>query len=188
MTTVLILLILVLIGFIIITFNRLIRGRNLMREAWSGIDVQLKRRHDLVSSLVEAVKGYRRYERNLLQNITELRSRCVSARELKEKEKAEKALSHGLKTLFAVAEGYPELKASRNFLDLQRNLAEIEDQIQLARRYYNGTVRNYNIRVESFPSMLVARVFYFSPADFFEIEYATEREVPEIKMYQEDKS
>lgn len=186
-TAAVILLILLFLG-IIIVFNRLIRGRNLMREAWSGIDVQLKRRHDLVSNLVEVVKGYRRHERGLLEDVTKLRSRCVSAEDVKEKGEAENALSRGLKTLFAVVEGYPDLKAGRNFLDLQQNLSEIEDQIQFARRYYNGTVRNYNIRVESFPSMLVAKLFRFPGADFFEIEYATERKVPEVKMKKEMKS
>ena len=179
-TAIALLVVLFLVGIVI--FNRLIRDRNMVREAWSGIDVQLKRRYNLVSNLAEVVKGYRRHERGLFEDIAELRGRCMSAEGVQEQGEAEKGLSKAIKTLFAVAEGYPELQAGRNFLDLQEKLSEIEDQIQLARRYYNGTVRNYNIRVESFPNLLLANLFRFHQSDFFEIEYAIERKVPDVDM------
>lgn len=155
-----------LLLFLVFLFNRLIRDRNLMREGWSGIDVQLKRRADLIPVLAEAVKGYAQHEKNLFEEVASLRT--------------EGEIVEGLKGLLAVAERYPDLKASQNFLKLQRDLVEIEDNLQYARRYYNGCVRNYNVRVQSFPSLIVARLFRFREAEFFEIEYATEREVPEV--------
>lgn len=167
---------------IVFIFNRLIRYKTLMREAWSGIDVQLKRRHDLIPNIMEAVKGYMQHERNLFEQVASLRSRIASSATVKEKNETENTLSSALKTVFALAENYPELKANQSFLKLQTSLSETEDQIQLARRYYNGTVRNYNILAESFPSNLVAGVFGFKPAGFFEIEYATERQTPDIKF------
>jgi LemA protein len=163
-------------------YNRFIRGKNLMLEAWSGIDVQLKRRHDLIPNLLETVKGYMQYERAVLQEITDLRSRSISATSVREKGEAENALSQTLRSLFAVAEAYPDLKANQNFLDLQKNLTDIEEQIQLARRYYNGTVRDFNIMVEAFPSALVASGFGFKLAEYFEIEATAEREVPSVKF------
>ncbi|MEI6634715.1 MAG: LemA family protein [Chlamydiota bacterium] len=166
----------------IVAYNRFVRDTNLMREAWSGIDVQLKRRYDLVPALVETVKGYRDHERGLFEEVAAARARCIGSASVPEKGAAENALSQGIRSLFAVAEAYPELKASRNFLDLQKNLAEIEDGIQLARRYYNGTVRDYNIRVESFPGMVVAGPGGFRRAEFFEIELATQREAPGVAM------
>lgn len=166
----------------VIMFNNFVREKNLVKEAWSGIDVQLKRRYDLIGNLVETVKGYARYEKNVLEEITALRSRDTSNETIKERTKAENDISRIFKTIFAVAEAYPDLKANQSFLDLQKNLSEIEDQIQLARRYYNGTVRNYNTRVESFPSMLVAKVSNFKQEEFFEIEYATQREAVEVKL------
>ncbi len=166
----------------VVIFNRLIRARNLVREAWSGIDVQLKLRHDLVPGLTEAVRGYRSHERGLLEEIARARTRCLSTEGVRERGEAEKGLSRGIKSLFAVAERYPDLRAGRNFLALQKSLSEIEDRIQLARRYYNGTVRDYNIRVESFPGLLAAKLFRFRAADFFEIEYATEREAPDVDL------
>ena len=166
----------------ILVFNRFIRYRALMREAWSGMDVQLKRRHDLIPNIVEAVKGYMQHERRLLEEITNIRAKVIGLATVKEKGEAENSLSRTLKSIFAVAEAYPDLKANQSFLELQNSLTETEDQIQLARRYYNGTVRNNNILVESFPGNLVAQVFNFKPADFFEIEYATERQAPEVKL------
>lgn len=166
----------------IAAYNRLVRDTNRMREAWSGIDVQLKRRYDLVPSLVETVKGYREHERGLFEEVAAARSRCIGAASPPDKGAAENALTRGIRSLFAVAEAYPDLKASRGFLDLQKGLAEIEEQIQLARRYYNGTVRDYNIRVESFPGMIVAAAAGFRRAEFFEIELATQREAPGIVL------
>ena len=165
---------------LIILYNRLVRLRNMVREGWSGIDVQLKRRANLIPNLVETVKGYMGHERDLLEKVAELRSRSLKTGDLPEKQQVESQLTGGLARLFAVAEGYPELKANQNFQDLQQQLAEIEDQIQLARRYYNGTVRNLNIAIESFPGNLVAGRFAFQTADFFEIEAPADRVVPTV--------
>ncbi len=163
-------------------YNRLVRNRNLVEEGWSGIDVQLKRRADLIPNLLEAVKGYLQHERGLLERVTELRARSLQAGSVAEKSEAEGMLTRALGNLFAVAENYPDLKADQNFLDLHRALSETEDQIQLARRYYNGTVRNLNIMVESFPSNVVARTFGFSRAEFFEIEDPGDRAVPRVSF------
>ncbi len=163
-------------------YNRLVRYRNLMREGWSGIDVQLKRRHDLIPNIVALVKGYRDYEKSLLEAVTKARSQPFTLDALKQAQAAENALTQVLRNMFAVVEAYPDLKANQNFLDLQHRLADIEDQIQMARRYYNGTVRNYNIRVQSFPGNLVADLFGFQSAEFFEIETATERVAPTVEM------
>jgi LemA protein len=168
--------------WIIFTYNLFIRDKNLIKEAWSGIDVQLKRRHNLIPNLVESVRGYSNYERNLLENITQKRSEAAKIESIKEKAPAESDLSGMLKNLFIVAENYPDLKANKNFLDLQNRLVEIEDQLQYARRYYNGAVRNYNIRVESFPSNIIAGIFDFKQDNFFEISLATERSTPEVKL------
>ena len=173
---------LLMCAVLVVLFNRLVRDKNLMQEAWSGIDVQLKRRHNLIPGLVEVVEGYSAHEKNVLERVTRARSESINAKQPKDRETSENVLSQTLKTLFAVAEAYPDLKADRAYLELQNQLTEVEDQIQLARRYYNGTVRNYNIRVESFPSNLVARVLGFGTAEFFQLETATEREVPEVEM------
>ena len=172
----------VFVIWIVFTYNLFIRDKNLIKEAWSGIDVQLKRRHNLIPNLVESVKGYSNYERNLLENITQKRSEAAKIESIKEKAPAESDLSGMLKNLFIVAENYPDLKANKNFLDLQNRLVEIEDQLQYARRYYNGAVRNYNIRVESFPSNIIAGIFDFKQDNFFEISLATERSTPEVKL------
>jgi LemA protein len=170
--------------FIGLIFNRLIKCRMFMREAWSGIDVQLKRRHDLIPNILEAVKGYMGYEQKLFESVAAIRTKINSAHEVKDTSQAENELSGALKSVFALAEAYPDLKANKSFLGLQQSLIEVEDQIQLARRYFNGTVRNNNILVESFPSNLVAGMFNFKTAEFFEIEYATERKAPEVKFNQ----
>jgi len=170
------------IVWFIFTYNLFIRDKNLIKEAWSGIDVQLKRRHNLIPNLVESVKGYSNYERNLLEDITRKRAEASKIESIKEKAPAESDLSGMLKNLFVVAENYPDLKANQNFLDLQNQLVEIEDQLQYARRYYNGAIRNYNIRVESFPSNIIAGIFDFKQDNFFEISLATERSTPEVKL------
>lgn len=154
----------------------------MVREAQSGIDVQLKRRHDLIPNIVDAVRGYSGYERKLLENITSLRVQSAGLPLNKDKAVLENNISQGLKTIFALAENYPDLKAAGNFLDLHKALAETEDNIQMARRYYNGTVRDYNIRVESFPGNIVAALMKFKNEAFFEIEYATERINPDVKL------
>lgn len=182
MTIVLIIVFSLIIFWIIITYNLFVRDKNLIKEAWSGIDVQLKRRHNLIPSLVASVKGYSQYEKNLLEEITQKRSEAVKVESIKEIAPAESDLSGVLKNLFVVVENYPDLKASQNFIDLQNQLVEIEDQLQYSRRYYNGAVRNYNIRVESFPSNIIAGILKFKQDNFFEISLATERRTPEVKL------
>ncbi len=144
--------------------------------------MQLKRRYDLIPNLVDAVKGYSNYERELLQDITSLRAKSMQLNTPGEKAKPESALSAHLKNLLAVAENYPDLKANQSFLSLHQQLTEAEDQIQYARRYYNGAVRDYNTRVESFPSNIVASLFNFKQEVFFEITFATERKPPEVGL------
>jgi LemA protein len=161
-----------------LTFNRLVRHRNLVREAWSGIDVQLKRRHDLVPGLVESVRGHASFERGVLEEVTRLRADARASRALQD---GENALATQLRGLLAVVEAYPQLRAGASFLALQQRLVDVEDHLQMARRYYNGTVRDYNTAVESFPSNLVARAFGFPLEEFFEVESAIERAVPEVR-------
>ena len=182
MVTILILSASIIIIWIVFTYNLFIRDRNLIKEAWSGIDVQLKRRHNLIPNLVESVKGYSSHERNLFEEITKKRAEASIVESIKDKAPAESDLSGMLKNLFVVAENYPDLKANQNFLDLQKQLVEIEDQLQYARRYYNGSVRNYNIRVESFPSNIIAGIFDFKQDNFFEISLATERATPKVNL------
>ena len=173
-----------LVGLIIVAaitiYNQLVRLKNMVEEGWSGIDVQLKRRSNLIPNLVETVKGYMGHERDLLTKVTELRAQSMSAQEVTEKGRLEGLLSRSLANIFAVAEGYPDLKANQNFLELQTELSAIEEQIQMARRYYNGTVRNLNIKVESFPSNIIAGMFNFIKAEFFEIEDPADRAVPKV--------
>lgn len=181
MYVIIIMIALVLI-FAVFMYNRFVRQRNILNEAWSGIDVQLKRRHDLIPNIVETVKGYAKHEKSVLEEITNLRSRLSGPATLKEKGEMENSFSQALKSIFALAEAYPDLKANQNFQELQRTLTDTEEQIQLSRRYYNGAVRDYNTMVESFPNNILANLFGFKKADFFEIELATEREVPGVKF------
>lgn len=174
--------IIVIVFWFVIVYNKFVKDKNLIREAWSGIDVQLKRRNDLIPNLVDAVKAYSGYEKTLFEKITELRNKTSTQQQVKEKAHTENDLTKAIVNLFAVAEAYPELKASTNFLDLQKELAETEDQLQYARRYYNGVVRDYNIRVESFPSNLIANTFNYKVDDYFEIELASERMSPQVKI------
>ncbi len=166
---VLLALILLAVSFFIYYYNRFITLRNQVDEAWSGVDVQLKRRYDLIPNLVETVKGYAKHERGTFESVVRARNEALKAQTPAEKSKAEAALTVALRGLFALAEAYPELKANINFLELQKQLAEIEDSIQLARRYYNAVVRDYNILCDSFPSLIVANIFGFTKRDFFEI-------------------
>jgi LemA protein len=163
-------------------YNRFVRQQNILNEAWSGIDVQLKRRHDLIPNIVETVKDYAQHEKKVLEEITNLRSRLTEQATVKEKGQIENSFSQALKNIFALAEAYPDLKANQNFIELQRVLADTEEQIQLARRYYNGAARDYNTMVQSFPNNILAKMFNFTKAEFFEIELATEREVPRVKF------
>jgi LemA protein len=161
-------------------YNRLIKNKNLVDEGWSGIETQLKRRSNLIPNLVETVKGYATHEREALEAVTSLRNQTMSISDIGERGQKEGELTAALGRLFAVAEAYPDLKANENFISLQGDLSETEDQIQLARRYYNGTVRDMNILVESFPSNIVANNFNFSKAEFFEIDNEMDRAVPKV--------
>jgi len=174
----------VLLGLIVLIFlyNRLVKGRLMVSEGYSGIDVQLKRRHNLIPNLVSTVEGYANFERGVLEDVTRLRSKLAEDASLKETAQRENELSSSLRHLFAVAENYPDLKASQSFLDLQNQLTEIEDTIQKARRYYNATVRDYNIRVQSFPSLIVAKLFAFKAAEFFQLATSAESEVPRVEI------
>ena len=167
--------------WIIAVFNGLIRLRNRTDEAWSDIDVQLKRRYDLIPNLIETVKGYAVHEKQAFENVTNARAKAISAQGIEEKAKAENALSNTLKTLFAVAEAYPNLKANTNFLELQRELSDTENKIQAARRFYNGNVRDLNIKIETFPSRIIAGMLNFKKREFFEAE-KKEKEVPEVRF------
>jgi LemA protein len=176
------------LGFIILlvfvlmaVYNKLIRLRNIVKSAWSDIDVQLKKRYDLVPNLVETVKGYAAHEKTVFEKVTEARSLAMQATAPAEKAKAENMLGETLKSLFAVAEAYPELKANLNFLQLQTQLQELENNIEYARRYYNAVVRDYNITVESVPSNIVASMFSFKQEEFFELA-APEAEREPVKV------
>ena len=177
--------IVVIIGlYLMVFYNGLVRGRNLVEEAWSGISVQLKRRHDLIPALVNTVKGYAAHEKEVLRQITEARAQAVHASpgNVEAVMKAENGLSQALRSLFAVAENYPQLNASENFLQLQEQLATLEDEIQMARRYYNGTARYQNDRVLQFPGNLIAGNFGFSKVTFFELDDESERAVPQVNF------
>ncbi len=164
------------------TFNSLVKKKNRGKEAWSDIDVQLKRRYNLIPNLVETVKGYATHERELFQKVTEARTQAMRAQGPKEKAQAENMLTNTLKSLFAVSENYPDLKASQNFLELQKELRDTEDKIQAARRFYNSNVRDLNIKIESVPSNVVAKIFNFKKMELFEIEEAATRETPKVNF------
>ncbi len=172
----------VLAGWAIFTYNRLIALRNRAKEAWSDIDVQLKRRYNLIPNLVETVKGYAAHERELFEKVTEARTRAMGAKTMEEHSKTENMLSSTLKSLFAVSENYPDLKASTNFLELQRELRDTEDKVQAARRFYNGNVRDLTIKIERFPEKIIASMFAFKKMDLFEIEEAAAREPVSVKF------
>ncbi len=163
------------IGYAIAVYNGLVTLRQRKEEAWSDIDVQLKRRYDLIPNLVETVKGYAKHEKEAFENVTKARAAAMGAQTVEEQAEAENMLSGTLKSLFAVAEAYPELKANTNFLELQRELSDTENKIQAARRFYNSTIMALNTKVETFPSNLVAKRFGFEKSEYFEIEEA-ERE------------
>lgn len=163
-------------------FNSLVRLHALVNEGWSGINVQLKRRADLIPNLVAVVKQYSIHEKGVLEEVTKMRSVSMQATSIGDKVHAEAGLSGALKTLFAVAENYPDLKANENFMSLQKDLGSIEDELQLSRRYYNGTARNYNIVVQGFPSNLVARMTNFITVPYFELDSEAERNVPKVEF------
>jgi LemA protein len=180
--TALVIIVLALFVWGVWIFNRLVKDRNQVRSAWSDIDVQLTRRHDLVPQLVDAVKAYAGYERSTLEAVTALRTRSDQAARLAEKADLEDQLQAGIEKLIAVAEAYPDLKADGNFLALQRQLTEVEDHLQYARRFYNGAVRIYNTRIETFPHLLVARPFGFAPSEFFAVPGEDVRVAPRLEI------
>lgn len=181
---VLIVIVFAIIGFVISLYNALVRARQTAEEAWSGIDVQLKRRADLIPNLVETVKGYAAHERGTLEEVVEKRNKAqsVASCDVAGRAEAEGELSQALGRLFALSEAYPDLKANQNFADLQASLEKTETEIQMARRYYNGATRDLNVRVESFPSNLIAGQFGFHKRDYFEIEDAADRAVPDVSF------
>jgi LemA protein len=182
--TVLLVLLVAVAGYAIVTYNALVRLRQMVREAWSGIDVQLKRRADLIPNLIETVKGYATHERGTLEEVTELRTRAqaMPRDDVAGRAQVEGMLSQALGRLLAVAEAYPDLKANQNFAQLQTTLETIEGEIQMSRRYYNGAARDLNIKVESFPSNLVANAFGFTKSDYFEIDDPADRAVPKVSF------
>lgn len=173
---------LLLLIFIIYFYNRLVRAKHMVEEAWSGVDVQLKRRANLVPNLLESVKGYMQHEKDVLNFVSKSRKESIQAGNVQDQQQAENKLTYSLRSLFAVAENYPELKANTNFLDLQKKLYIIEDDIQMARRYYNGAVRKNNILVESFPVNLLAGAFHFNKKEYFELEDPADMELPSVRF------
>lgn len=181
MTAVLILLFLLLV-FFIVTYNKLVKLKNLSQEGWSGVDVQLKRRADLIPELVKTVKAYAAHERALFEKVTELRNETLVPHTIQEHAATSEALSRNLQKLLLIAEAYPEVKADTNFLELQKELSRIENTLQKARRYYNGTVRELNTKIESFPSNIVAKGTGFEKRSFFSIGNEGDRNLPEIHL------
>lgn len=177
-------LIVAVIGYAITIYNKLVKDRQMVREGWSGISVQLQRRSDLIPNLLETVKGYMGHEKEVLENVTALRARAQAVGYDNPAERAgiESLLGAALGKLIAVAENYPDLKASANFMEFQQALEETEDKLQLARRYYNGSVRNFNTQVEQFPSNLVANQFRFQQAEYFELEDPADRANPQVSF------
>jgi LemA protein len=171
-----------LLGLTAIAYNGLVRLRTLAANAWSDIDVQLKRRHELVPNLVETVKGYAAHERKTFEGVVEARNRAVAAQGPAAAGRAEGGLAAALRQLFVLAEAYPQLRAAENFLSLQTALAEIEDHVQNARRYYNAVVRDLNTRIQQVPTNLVARLFGFREREFFELEDEAERTAPRLDL------
>lgn len=177
--------IVVIVLYVVITYNRFITFKTKGDEGWADIDTQLKRRYDLIPNMVETVKGYATHEKGTLEAVIKARNMAIQATTPDQKAQAENMLTGTLKTLFAVAENYPALQANQNFMDLQSTLREIEDHIQLSRRYYNATVRDFNVLVDMFPSNIIAGIFNFKKRTFFEIERAEERE--NVKVSFEEK-
>ncbi|WP_375571091.1 LemA family protein [Ahrensia marina] len=177
-------LIIAVVGYAIVIYNALVKSRQMVREGWSGISVQLQRRSDLIPNLLETVKGYMGHEKEVLENVTALRARAQAVGDDHPAERAgvESLLGAALGKLIAVAEAYPDLKASANFQEFQEALEETEDKLQLARRYYNGAVRGFNTQVEQFPSNLVANNFGFQQAEYFELEDPADRAAPQVSF------
>jgi len=181
MTQFILLIVAVIAVWFVATYNGLVVFRNRTKEAWADIDVQLKRRYDLIPNLVETVKGYATHERELFEKVTKARTQAMGAQTIKERGEAENVLSSTLKSLFAVAENYPDLKASTNFLELQKEITDTEDKIQAARRFYNTNVRDLNTKIETFPTNVIAQMLGFAKMEFFGAEEG-EREPVKVKF------
>jgi LemA protein len=181
MALILLIIAVIVIIAVIAMYNGLIRLKNRVDEAWSDIDVQLKRRYDLIPNLVSTVKGYAAHEKEVFEKVTEARSRAMGAGTAQDKAEAENMLSNTLKSLFAVAEAYPDLKANQNFLELQRELTDTEDKIQASRRFYNGNVRDFNTKIEVFPTNIMAGMLGFSKREFFQAK-EEEKEVVKVEF------
>ena len=182
---IIVIILIVLVLAIISMYNGLIRLKNRVDEAWSDIDVQLKRRYDLIPNLIEAVKGYASHEKETLERVVQARNDAMSMQnssDIDAKLKAENALSSTLKSIFALSESYPDLKANENFLELQRELSDTENKIQSSRRFYNGNVRDFNTKIQVFPTNMIAKQLGFSTRNFFEIESAEQRENIAVKF------
>lgn len=177
-----IILIIIIIFWLIAVYNGLIRSKNRVAEGWSDIEVQLKRRYNLIPNLVETVKGYARHEDKVLNDVTQARNMAINAKDAKGKAEAENVLSGALKSLFAVSENYPELKANKNFAKLQDELTDTENKIQASRRFYNGLVRDFNTKLEVFPTNLIAKKLGFKKSDFFELKDASAKEPISVKF------
>lgn len=185
MTALIVLAVIAAIAFALVgIYNGLVRLRNMAEQAWSDVDVQLKRRYDLIPNLVETVKGYATHEKSTFESVVQARSRAMQATTPEAKAEAENFLQSTLKSLFALSEAYPDLKANQNFLELQAELARIEEQIQLARRYYNAVVRDLNTKIESVPSNIVANMFGFQKKEYFELDSEAERAAPKVSFGQ----
>jgi LemA protein len=182
MSTFLIVVVVAALIWAAVVFNLLIRDRNRVAQSWSDVDVQLMRRHDLIPRLVEMVKGYAGYERALLTSLAELRGQSAGATSTHQRSEIEKSVTSGVHRLVALVEAYPDLKASENFRDLQNKLVDTENQIQYARRYYNGAVNLYNNRIQKFPDLLIARSFDFKAAEFFDLEDPGAAAAPAVAM------
>jgi len=172
----------VIVLWLIGVYNSLVRLNNKTKEAWSDIDVQLKRRHDLIPNLVETVKGYAKHESKLFEKVTQARASAMQAKGPAQAAEAENNLMGTLKSLFAVAENYPDLKANQNFMQLQSDLTDTEDKIQASRRFYNGNVRDFNTKIETFPNNVVAGMLGFKKYDFYEVANAKERENVKVEF------
>lgn len=172
---------LLIAGWLIVTYNSLVRSRVRTEEGWSDIEVQMKRRYDLIPNLVNTVKAYAKHEASVFENVTKARAEAMGAQTMEEHAKSENALTDTLKSLFAVAENYPTLQATQNFLHLQKELADAEDKIQAARRFYNSMARDFNTKVQTFPNNLIAGMFSFHKKDFFDAPDEVEK-VPEVNL------
>lgn len=172
----------VVVLWFIVAYNGFVRLINRVKEAWADIDVQLKRRYDLIPNLVETVKGYAAHEREAFEKVTQARAKALGAQSVKEKEEADNMVSSALKSIFAIAEAYPQLRAVESFVNLQNELSDTENKIQAARRFYNGNVRDINIKIDTFPSNIVGKIFNFQKQEFFELEEEAAKEPVKVKF------